>query len=377
MPHARQPALLVALALSAACGLSALPAATARACTGITLKAKDGSVVYGRTMEWGTFDLNSRVIIIPPGQAFTGSTPGEGGRGKGMAWTAKHGVVGLDALNRDIVVDGMNERGLTVGLFYHPGFAEYAPFDPAQAPTTMAPTDLGTYLLTTCATVDEARAALDAVRIAPVVEEALGFPAPVHYLITEPSGRAIVVEFIKGKTMVHEAPLGVITNSPTYDWHETNLRNYVNLSPVGIPDRKLGEIDFKPLGGGSGMIGLPGDFTPPSRFVRAVAFSKAARPTPTGEETMYELFRVLDNFNVPLGSAEGGGEDRTRGMRSATLWTTAYDTRNRVLYYHTAHNRRVRMVDMKRVGFSSAKGITHVPMDRERAQDIQDMTPGS
>jgi len=63
------------------------------------------------------------------------------------------------------------------------------------------------------------------------------------------------------------------------------------------------------------MIGLPGDFTPPSRFVRAVAFSKTARPTATGDETIYEIFRILDNFNVPLGASEGTGDDKTQGMQ--------------------------------------------------------------
>ena len=123
------------------------------------------------------------------------------------------------------------------------------------------------------------------------------------------------------------------------------------------------------------MIGLPGDFTPPSRFVRAVAFSKTARPTPTGEETIYEIFRILDNFDVPLGAAEGTGEDKTQGMRSATIWTSASDTTNKVFYYHTQHNRRVRMVDLKRIDFGSFSDITRLPLDKVKAQDIEDVTP--
>ena len=75
------------------------------------------------------------------------------------------------------------------------------------------------------------------------------------------------------------------------------------------------------------MIGLPGDFTPPSRFVRAVAFSQTARPTPTGDETIYEVFRILDIFDVPLGASEGSGDDKTQGMRSSTIWTSASDPR--------------------------------------------------
>ena len=343
------------------------------ACTGITLTAQDGAVVYGRTMEWGSFDLHSRVVIVPRGHKFIGQTPD----GKpGISWEAKYGLVGLDGVGKDIVLDGMNEKGLTVGLFYHPGFAEYPKYDPAKAGESLAPTDVGQYLLTTCVTSDEARQAMQKLHVAPVVEDAIGIVAPVHYLVTDPSGKAIVIEFLKGQMKIFDAPLGVITNSPSYDWHETNLRNYVNLSAVAIPDKKMADLDFKPLGGGSGMIGLPGDFTPPSRFIRAVAFTKTARPTGTGEETMYELFRILDNFNVPLGAAEGsGGEGKTKGMRSATIWTTCYDTKNRVMFYHTMNNRRVRMVDLKRIDFTKSGALVRMPLDRQKTQDIEDITP--
>lgn len=341
------------------------------ACTGITLRAKDGAVMYGRTMEWGSFDLGSRLVFIPRGYSYTGATPD----GKpGIAWKAKYGVVGMDGVHKDIILDGMNEVGLTVGTFYHPGFAEYAKYDPAKANETLGPTDLGQYLLTTCATVDQVRQAMQHIIVAPVVEQAIGIVPGVHFLVTEPSGKAIVIEFHKGETKIFDAPLGVITNAPNYDWHETNLRNYINLSPVALPDKKIDDLDFKPLGGGSGMIGLPGDFTPPSRFVRAVAFSKTARPTPTGGETMYEVFRILDNFNVPLGSAEGGGEDKTKGMRSATLWTTAFDTKNKVMYYHTQNNRRVRRVEFSNVDFTGDK-LIRMPLDKVKAEDFEDVVP--
>lgn len=342
------------------------------ACTGITLKAKDGAVVYGRTMEWGSFDLKSRVVIVRRGYKFTGHTPD----GKpGMTWQGKYGVVGLDAVEKDMIVDGMNEKGMTVGVFYHPGTAEYQKYDPAKASESLGPTDVGQYLLSTCASVEEARTAMQKVRVVPVVEEAIGIVPGVHLIATEPSGRAIVIEFLKGETKLFDAPLGVVTNAPSYDWHETNLRNYVNLSAVAIPDKKIDDLDFKPLGGGSGMIGLPGDFTPPSRFVRAVAFAKTARATKTGDETVYELFRILDNFNVPLGAAEGSGEAKTQGLRSSTLWTTAYDTKNKFMYYHTQHNRRVRKVELDRIDFTKGTELVRQPMDKEKTQDIEDVTP--
>ena len=341
------------------------------ACTGITLKAADGAVVYGRTMEWGSFDLHSRVVAVPRGHKYASHTP----TGKpGFFWQAKYGTVGLDAVGKDVIVDGMNEKGLTVGLFYHPGYAEYQTFSPADAAKSMAPTDLGQFLLTTCATVSEVRTALAGVHVVAVIEPALGITPPLHLLVTESSGKAIVVEFTKGQLKIYDAPLGVITNSPNYDWHETNLRNYINLSPVGIPDKAIGELNFKPLGGGSGMIGLPGDFTPPSRFVRAVAFSKTARPTKTGDETIYELFRILDNFNVPLGASEGIESEKTSGMRSSTLWTSGYDTKNLIMYYHTQNNRRVRRVDLKKIDFTAGDELMRQPMDKEKSQDYLDVS---
>jgi choloylglycine hydrolase len=343
------------------------------ACTGITLHAQDGSPVYGRTLEWGTFDLNSRLIVIPRGTAFQASTPD----GKpGLQWKAKYGVAGIDVLEKDALADAMNEKGMVAGLFYHPGFASYTPYDPARAAKSMGPTDVMSYILTSFATLDEVRKGMVAVDVVPVVEPALGFPAPIHVIVTDPSGKAIVLEWYEGKLRIFDAPLGVVTNAPTYDWHMTNLRNYLNLSPVALPAQKIEDLDFTPLGGGSGMIGLPGDFTPVSRFVRAVAYTQTARPTEDGPETVYEVLRILDNFNVPLGAAEGGGDEDAHGgmegLRSSTLWTSVWDIRNKDLYYHTQHNRRVRRFDLDQVDWEELRGeIVRLPLDREKVQDVE------
>ena len=349
--------------------------APAHACTSFVLKAADGSAVYGRTMEWGTFDLNSRLVIIPQGHEFVGHTPD----GKeGLRWKGTYGVVALDMIEKDYLADGMNEKGLVVGVLYHPGFAKYQPYDPKLADISMGPTDFASYVLTQFATVDEVRSGLEKVRVVPIPEPVLGnVPAPLHFMVTDPSGRAIAIEYLDGALRVFDNPLRVLTNAPEFDWHMTNLRNYINLSAVALPDKKIEDLDFKPLGGGSGMIGLPGDYTPPSRFVRAVAFTQTARKTPDGPETVYEALRILDNFNVPLGSAEGSGEEKKKDlMRSSTIWTSVADTRNLVYYYHTQHNRKLRMVDLKRIDFSpSASGFQRFPLDKKKSQDIEDVTP--
>ncbi|MFA0442170.1 choloylglycine hydrolase [Vibrio sp. 10N.286.49.C2] len=352
----------------------------ALACTSIALQANDGSVVYGRTMEWGAFDLNSRVAIVPQGHEFQASTP-EGRNG--MKWKAKYGVVALDALEKDYLTDGMNEKGLIVGVLYLPGFAQFQEFDASQADKTVSELELANYLLTSFATIDEVKSGLKDIRVVGTPEPSIGgIAAPIHLTIIEPSGQAIVVEYLDGKLNIFDNPLRVMTNSPSFDWHMTNLRNYVGLTPIDHATKTLtkGEqdVNLAPIGAGSGFLGLPGDFTPPSRFVRATAYSQTARNLPNSEEALYEVLRIMDNFNLPLGAAEGPQADLEglEGMRSSTIWTSVADSHNLKYYYHTQHNRQLRMIDLTKIDFTTDdKAIRHLPLDINKVQAIQDITP--
>ena len=344
------------------------------ACTGIRLIATDNGVVYGRTMEWGKFDLQSRVTIIPRGYSFTGLTP-DGENGK--KWNAKYGVVGLDMLGQNYIADGMNEKGLAAGLFYHVGFACYPSYEKDKANITITALNVTSYILSLFSSIEEVREGMTKVRVVPVVQEEIGIPVYAHWMVTDSEGNSIVIEFANGEMKIFDNPLGVITNGPTYDWHMTNLRNYINLSAAAYPDKKIDGLDFAPMGAGSGMLGLPGDNTPPSRFVRAVAWTGTARPTPTSNETMYEVFRILDNFNLPLGAAEGSdNSSNLKGMRSSTIWTTAWDLSEHVLYYHTQNNRRMRALYLDEIDFTNiGNDLLHLPLDTVKEQDVEDITP--
>ncbi|MBL7129149.1 MAG: linear amide C-N hydrolase [Ignavibacteria bacterium] len=269
-----------------------------------------------------------------------------------------------------VIADGMNEKGLTAGLFYHPGFASYEEFDKDKVDNTISAQDVTHYILSQFTTIDEVIDGMNKINVVGVIEESIKKQADAHFIVTEPSGKSIVIEFTNQKVKIYDSPLGVITNSPNYDWHITNLRNYVNLSPVAIPTKKIEDMDFTPLGGGSGLIGLPGDFTPPSRFIRAVAFSQTARKTTDGLDAVNEIFRILDNFNVPLGAAEGSNiSSNEDNMKSATLWTSAWDTHNLVLYYHTQNNRRIRTLNFSDINFSPEdKKINHYALDKEKSK---------
>jgi choloylglycine hydrolase len=345
------------------------------ACTGIRLIAKDGGVIYGRTMEWGAFDLHSRVAIIPQGYEFTGLTP-DGSNGK--KFQARYGIVALDMIGKDYIADGMNEKGLAVGLFYHPGCAKYPEYDKANAANCISAQDVPSYILSQFSNISEVKNGMQEITVVGVAEKAIGIVVDGHWMVTDSTGNSIVLEYTDGELKIHDAPLGVITNAPNYDWHMTNLSNYLNLSMFSVEPKQLAGVNFAPTGAGSGMIGLPGDNTPPSRFIRAVTWTQTSRPLENATETVYEAFRILDNFNLPLGpdGAEGAGHGNNDNlMRSSTIWTTVWNLKDLTLNFHTQHNRRVRRLDISIIDFSKmGDKIMHIQLDEKKEQDIKEIT---
>jgi choloylglycine hydrolase len=149
------------------------------------------------------------------------------------------------------------------------------------------------------------------------------------------------------------------------------------MRPVAWPAMKIGDMVLKPIGMGSGMLGIPGDITPPSRFIRAVAFSQTARKTTGAYDTVREAFRILDNFNVPIEEVnpkelEAAGLEPARF--SGTQYTSAYDMKHLVLYYHTDNNRTVRKVNLKAIDFSSLKKSISTSL-RGNGTGVVDVTP--
>jgi choloylglycine hydrolase len=319
----------------------AFVASDAPACTGITIKPKDGSIIFARTLEFAT-DLKSNIIIVPRGKEYVGSAPGDK---PGTHWKTKYGTIGANAFDMPVVVDGINEKGLSVGLFYFPGFAKYQEVKTEDVGKALAPWEIGSYLLGSCADVKEAVSALKGVLVGEVVQKDMGSVPPVHVIVTDVSGKSVVLEYVAGGLKVHDNPLGVMSNAPTFDWHMTNLSNYVNMSPKNVLEIDLAGKEIKGLGQGSGMLGLPGDFTPPSRFVRAVAFSKTALPVEKAKDGVLQAFHLLNQFDIPRGAAEG--IEHGKEVADYTLWTSAADLKNLRYYFRTYENSRIRMVDMK------------------------------
>ena len=253
--------------------------------------------------------MQSNVLVVPAGKEFAGTLP-DGG--KGLTYTSKYALVGANALGLPVILDGLNDQGLSIGLFYFPGYASYTPVTSENAKRAIAPHEFGLWVLANFATVDEVRQGVKDIVVvptpAPGLGSAQGMVAGAHFFIQDKTGKSIAIEPVDGTLKVHDAPLGVMTNAPTYDWHMTNLANYINLSPKDVGEEKLGNTTISAFGSGTGMLGLPGDFTPPSRFVRAAMFSQAATPNKTAQNAVLSAFHIL-NHSQRLG-------DQRRGWRT-------------------------------------------------------------
>jgi choloylglycine hydrolase len=152
----------------------------------------------------------------------------------------------------------------------------------------------------------------------------------------------------------------------------TNLRNYLGISPFNAEPEKPAGVSLLPLGQGSGMHGLPGDFTPPSRFVRAVAFTQTAEPIENAEEGVKVAFHLLNLFDIPKGVVRG--KEGTEAQADHTQWTSAADMTRRRFYIRTYADSQIRMVDLARCNLD-AKDLLTVKLDEE--EPIADLTPAA
>ena len=333
------------------------------ACTGISLAAKDGSKVVARTIEWGGSLMDSYYVVVPRGHACRSFTP-EGA--DGMEFVSKYGYVGLSVVKEEFVAEGLNEAGLSAGLFYFPGYGEYEKFDESLKNSTLADLQFVSWVLSSFSTVDEAVTAINDVHVVSIVPGA----STVHWRIADSTGRQVVVEIVGGVPHVYENRLGVLTNSPGFEWQMTNLNNYVNLFPGQAQPQKLtSEVTLAQFGAGAGFLGIPGDVTPPSRFVRAAFYKATAPQYGTSIETVMETFQILNNFDIPIGVEHKAGEAPSV-LPSATQWTTSADLSALRFYYRTAWNSTIRCIDLSEIDFAKVSRQSH-PLDDVRQQPVQ------
>lgn len=173
-----------------------------------------------------------------------------------------------------------------------------------------------------------------------------GRPAEVHWFVGDKDD-AVVLECINGRVKVFDCPLGVITNSPNYDWHMINLRNYANLTPKFIAPVKLaqGKVTV-PTGKSTGFQGLPGDSTTTSRFIKAVAYTHTLKTPKNADDGLLAAVHILNNFDIVDGSVEGdpnGIEGPSVGMQ-LTQFTSYSNITDRLFIFKTKDNQSLKGV---------------------------------
>jgi len=324
---------------------------SANACTGISLSTTNSDYIQARTIEWGHNDLNSKLIVSPRDYTYTSTMPDQK---QGESWQSKYGFVGISVSDDKFIAEGVNEKGLSAGLFYFRNYGSLATYDPSDRANNITDMDFVRWMLSQFETVDQVEAALNKIKIVTVYFDEQGNPSPTaHWRVSDKNGNSIVIEIMNhGEINIHKNIAKVLTNSPDYDWHVTNLNNYINLQPGSIAGQKINDVEAQSFGVGSAFVGLPGDISPPSRFVRAAFYVNSAPTLKTSEQAVAQAFHILNNFDIPIGS-EFNDKAHISDLPSATQWTSVIDQNNGLFFYKTMRDSTIRRVDLNSLNFDA------------------------
>lgn len=287
-------------------------------CTTIGFSYKDG-IVFGRTLEVG-MPLDNHILFVPKSlEGFIQAI--------GTTYSSKYAVLGTGFFKHPMFGDGINEMGLMGSNNLYPGYATFATH-PVENKVNLTIAPAFNYLLSRCKNVEEIREEANKMRILAEGDSKDDVSTEQHFFFMDAEGNGIVLQPKDGELLIHENPYGVLTNSPEFPWHVTNLRNYIHLQPDNVQQNNMNGVPLSKFGEGSGMVGLPGDFTPPSRFVRAASFVSATPKDLERKEAILQGFRILSQSDIPTGAVI----DPIEGHRDETLYTAIMDTKKKAYF---------------------------------------------
>ena len=326
------------------------------ACTAVDIVAADKSVIAGRTMEWA-FDMKWELVSLPKGTETTLSAPPSLGL-PAVTVQSKYPVVGVSpgVIPGGALLEGQNSEGLGMSGNFLPGFTEYQTVTKDDR-NYVSILSFGEWALGSHATVAEVRAALPGIKVWTDPSLPTGpTPPTLHFVFTDRSGDGLVVEYVGGELRLHDNAAHVLTNAPTYDWHLLNARNYLNLSTMGVASRTVGSVNVTALGQGGGMVGLPGDYTPPSRFIRAAFLRHNVEEPANAREAVQAIGHILNTVDIPRGVAQAKEGDQI--VSDYTQWVAIKDlTNNRLMIANYANRTNYLTLDLDTI-FAQAKPAT-------------------
>lgn len=305
-------------------------------CTGLALETKDGLHLFGRNMDI-EYSFNQSIIFIPRNFKCVNKS-------NKKELTTKYAVLGMGTIFDDYptFADGMNEKGLGCAGLNFPVYVSYSKED-IEGKTNIPVYNFLLWVLANFSLVEEVKEAL---KNANIVDIPISENIPnttLHWMISDITGKSIVVEQTKEKLNVFDNNIGVLTNSPTFDWHVANLNQYVGLRYNQVPEFKLGDQSLTALGQGTGLVGLPGDFTPASRFIRVAFLRDAMIKNDKDSIDLIEFFHILNNVAMVRGST------RTVEEKSdLTQYTSCMCLEKGIYYYNTYENNQINAIDMNK-----------------------------
>ncbi len=305
-------------------------------CTALTFKTNEH--YFGRNLDY-EFSYNEMITITPRNYLF---------KFRSMDKNSKHyAMIGMAFVQNDypLYYDATNEKGLSVAGLNFPGNAFYP--KKVKGKNNVAPFEFIPFILATCKNVKEARKAIEEMNI---YDEnfSVALPhSPLHWLVSD-SKESIVVEPLKDGLKIYNNPVGVLTNNPTFDFHLTNLNNYINTSREEPLNRFAQDFNLVPYSRGMGGIGLPGDLSSASRFIKAT-FTKLNSVCEKSElESVNQFFHILTSVEQQKGccKVEKGFEH--------TIYSSCCNTNKGIYYYTTYNNRQIVGVDMRKENLNSS-----------------------
>lgn len=305
------------------------------ACSSFSWSTKDNKHLLGRTYDqFGNLQGN-KIVVIPRNYTINLEVNNRNNTAK-----TKYSYVGMGILELDtpIISDGINEKGLMGVLLYYPGFAHYNTQKSPRA-INMNPAFFVTYLLGECANLNELLIKIKDINL---TDELISNEImTVHYMFSDASGEAIIIEPDEGGISIHRNSVGVLTNSPNYSWHKQNLRNYLGTSNEARPPQNVINYEISEFGEGSGALGLPGDYTPVSRFVRLAFLKQFAVKGENEISGITKMFRNFSSVEVPEGII------KDNQVYEQTLCISCMCSESLTYYFKLSTNSRISAINLE------------------------------
>ena len=298
-------------------------------CTAATYKTKD--FYFGRTLDY-EFSYGDEVTITPRNFPFHFREQGK--------LNTHYAIIGMAHIidNCPLYYDAINEKGLGMAGLNLVGNAFYR--EQEEGKDNVAQFEFITWILSQCATVKEARRFVEKINLLNTPFNEKLPVAQLHWIISDRE-ESITIESVKEGINIYENPVGVLTNNPPFDKQMFNLNNYMHLSAKSPENNFSKDLNLTTYSRGMGAIGLPGDLSSQSRFVR-VAFTKMNSFSGDGEmESVSQFFHILNSVDQQRGCCE-----LDDGKYEITLYTSCCNTDKGIYYYTTYNNHQITAVDM-------------------------------